>query len=110
MLIRIFLPSIFVLLIYSANGQELWSLRGGIPTALSKTTINCWCPDCSEFEIIGPAALDLDQGCTVTPNGNLFAMDDYNRIYQVDTAAGAPTLILYLPHDNDNECVHLDVL
>lgn len=102
MSLRIFILVFFLLLFQSTEAQQLWGITGGSPSyGLWSNTINCWCPQCTDAEFIAPCQFNVDQGCTVTPNGNLYAMDDYNDIFFINTTNGASSLLIDLPHTNN---------
>src|SRR6187397_2741828 len=63
---------------------------------LYKIKLDCLCPDCCQTTIIGPTG-SFSEGLTMSPDGKLYACDQANKIYLVDTLTGGSTLIFTLP-------------
>ena len=94
---RWFCISYFSFLTLSVNGQHYWVHQDGSPSWFWNVELNCFCPDCTEYDPQYPT-VGYDRGLTITPGRKIYGIDDWGGIFQLDTITGFSTFITDQPN------------
>ena len=93
---------VFQLSVIAVHAQHFWGNVGSTPGAIFSIDMNCPCPDCIEYEYIGQPPDYMQWGFSVSPDGSLYGLTQFNDIYAIDQTTGMGTLVLDLPYDPDH--------